>query len=579
MACDLADHAAHLRAVERRERDHAMVRAHRPGRAEFRPRGGDDQQRGLGAALGEPGHEIERGRVGPMQILEGEHDRLVSSARQNPGGHRRQLPAPQFLRRELRPTVLRQRNVDQRREQRRIFGRVEADQRQSVLEVGETHLVTRVGAAKAESAPFGERVQGRVLQELRGGPFDPGVRRLGKSCAELLDQARLADAGLADDLDELAFACERAQPAARQQRDLVLAADERRQGPRPAAAAAAARAHDAIERQRRGRALEFVRAPVLDDEEARDLALHARGDQHRSRLGQRLHPGRDIGRVAENLAGRIHHHRPCRNADSGGELGARAGVLTVQLGQRALDREGRANGALGVVLLRDRKAEQRHDPVAELLRDMPAHLSDRRGRRVEIAPDQIAPVLGVERCREAGRADQIAEQDREMAAFGVGLERRARRRRPGRQGGGLFRRFGRCGEGGDRLEKLLAVAQGRDAEILEIIVRQRAQQLAVDVVGAEILGVLAETDPAKPTVDVQVQPPDLRSAAVLEKARAIGAARFQPGFAISPLTQRRQHTRAVVRRQTDFTVLLAMIAGLQRLMPVGLVARHANATS
>ena len=52
-ARDLADHAAHLRAVERRERNDAVVRAHGPGRAEFRPRGGDDQQRGLRAALGE----------------------------------------------------------------------------------------------------------------------------------------------------------------------------------------------------------------------------------------------------------------------------------------------------------------------------------------------------------------------------------------------------------------------------------------------------------------------------------------------------------------------------------------------
>ena len=128
--------------------------------------------------------------------------------------------------------------------------------RQSVLEVGETPLVGRVGAAKAQSAPFGERVQGRVLQELRGGPFDPGVRRLGEFCAELLDQARLADAGLADDLHELALAFERARPAARQQRELVLAADERRQGARPAPSAAAARPNDAIERRRLGHAFE-----------------------------------------------------------------------------------------------------------------------------------------------------------------------------------------------------------------------------------------------------------------------------------------------------------------------------------
>jgi hypothetical protein len=146
-----------------------------------------------------------------MQILEGEHHRLRPRARQNPGRHRRELPAAQFLGRQLRPAVLRQRNVDQRREQGRIFGRIQGGQRQSVLEVGETPLIGCVGAAKAQSAPIGERVQGRVLQELGGGPFDPGVRRLGELAAKFLDQARLADAGLADDLDELTLAFERAR--------------------------------------------------------------------------------------------------------------------------------------------------------------------------------------------------------------------------------------------------------------------------------------------------------------------------------------------------------------------------------
>ena len=234
-ACDLPDHFSHLRAVERRERNNAVVRAQAPVRAEFRPGRRHDEKRRLGAALCERPQQIERGRVGPVQVLEGEHDRLRSGACQKQGRHRRQLPASQFLRREFRRAVLRQRDVEQRREQGRIFGRVETDQPQSVLEIGEFLPVGRVGAAVAQPSPFGERVQRRVLQELRGGPLDPGVRRLGEFCAELLDQARLADAGLADDLDELAFAFERARPAAHEQGKLVLAADQRRQNPRAAA--------------------------------------------------------------------------------------------------------------------------------------------------------------------------------------------------------------------------------------------------------------------------------------------------------------------------------------------------------
>ena len=44
---EFADHPCDLRAIERRERDHAMVRAHAPGRAELRPRRRDDEERRL----------------------------------------------------------------------------------------------------------------------------------------------------------------------------------------------------------------------------------------------------------------------------------------------------------------------------------------------------------------------------------------------------------------------------------------------------------------------------------------------------------------------------------------------------
>ena len=61
------------------------------------------------------------------------------------------------------------------------------------------------------------------------------------------------------------------------------------------------------------------------------------------------------------------------------------------------------------------------------------------------------------------------------------------------------------------------MAERRDAEVLEIVVCQPAQQLAVNVIGAENLGILGETDPPEPTVDVQVQSPGFLSAAVFKK--------------------------------------------------------------
>jgi class 3 adenylate cyclase/predicted ATPase len=162
-------------------------------------------------------------------------------------------------------------------EKRRIFGRVEADERERVLEVGEALVSGRVGAAEPQPAPLGERVQRRVLQELRRRPFDERVRRLAESCAELHDQPRLANARLADDEGQLAFALERPLPAPPEMIELLLAPDERGRRPR-AAAPPAARAHDPIKRHGRGYAPELVRALVLGDEQASDLTMDVRGN-------------------------------------------------------------------------------------------------------------------------------------------------------------------------------------------------------------------------------------------------------------------------------------------------------------
>jgi len=98
---------------------------------------GDGDRAGRGpTALGQSLHKIARGRIGPMQVLEREHNRLRSRPSEQPRGQRRQLPAPQLLRRELRRALFRQRDVHQRRDQGHVFGSVETDQPQRVLQIG-----------------------------------------------------------------------------------------------------------------------------------------------------------------------------------------------------------------------------------------------------------------------------------------------------------------------------------------------------------------------------------------------------------------------------------------------------------
>ena len=168
-----------------------------------------------------------------------------------------------------------------------------------------------------------------------------------------------------------------------------------------------------------------MRAALFGHKEASDLALHLRSNQNRAGLGQRLHPRSDISHVAINLASRIEHRRTGFETNAGGQLrSAAAGVLAVEFGKRALDRQRRPCRTLCVVLMGQRIAEQREDAVAELFCDMATHLCDRGTSDIEIGADEVAPLLGIELRGNASRPDQVAEHHRQIAAlpchFGCG---------------------------------------------------------------------------------------------------------------------------------------------------------------
>ena len=69
----------------------------------------------------------------------------------------------------------------------------------------------------------------------------------------------------------------------------------------------------------------------------------------------------------------------------------------VEVGHGGDEVEGGANGALGVVLLGDRRAPDRHHGVADELLDGAAVALDDRPRGLEVAGQELARVLGVAR--------------------------------------------------------------------------------------------------------------------------------------------------------------------------------------
>src|SRR3954466_668698 len=79
---------------------------------------------------------------------------------------------------------------------------------------------------------------------------------------------------------------------------------------------------------------------------------------------------------------------------------------------RVADGERRTHGALGVVLVRDRRAEDGHHRIPdELLDGAPEALELGTKLRV-VSRERRADVLGVEPLRARGRADEVGEEDR-----------------------------------------------------------------------------------------------------------------------------------------------------------------------
>ena len=86
--------------------------------------------------------------------------------------------------------------------------------------------------------------------------------------------------------------------------------------------------------------------------------------------------------------------------------------------------ERRPAGALGVVLVRDRGAEERHDAVPGVLVHRPLEAMHALGEDLEEAVHDPVPVLGVELLGELHRPLHVGEEDRHLLALALeGLAR------------------------------------------------------------------------------------------------------------------------------------------------------------
>ena len=245
---------------------------------------------------------------------------------------------------------------------------------------------------------------------------------------ELVTEAALPRARRSRDQDDGRSAGPRVVQDAVEQGDLTLAADEAGEATGSRAVQAApdlAPAPQLEHAHGSARALEALLAAVVEVEEARRQPRGLLGHRDAARGGQLLDPGGQPDDVAlggvvhakvvadpphHDLAGvQAHPHRELEPALAAHVLGERAELVRQVQGGRT--------GPLGMVLVRDRGAEQRHDAVAGVLVDGALVAVNAVRQDPEEAIEEAVPFLGIDALGELHRAGHVGEEHGDQLAL------------------------------------------------------------------------------------------------------------------------------------------------------------------
>ena len=410
-----ANEGAGLSFVEGLEGNgHRVAARSAPGGApveELRPGERDHEEGGAGPRLDDLLDEVEEAVARPVEILEHEHREATRGEafyRRAPGGEELLALADTDLGLETKGRTHERRDA-------LGLGAVHA----AIAETGGDSRHRQVIGRQLEEAceePTHREIRDRRAegQALRGRHAQVRMLRADPA-GELLHETRLAGAGGRADGDEL-------RP---------------RFGERP--------------RRRKGQLREV--GPPPDECAARPPRRRIRDDRFEQRAGDRLglplhgHGARrreaeprcgggDGACADEDLAGRSRLLEPCGDVDrvpGDEEIPPRlarcddlAGVEPDPQGERRRDwigghgfteREGGAERAIGIVVVRLGDAEDRHDRVADELLDGPAAVTDHARGGGVIGGHDRPDVLGIAGVGERGRARDVGEQDRDDAAL------------------------------------------------------------------------------------------------------------------------------------------------------------------
>ena len=343
--------------------------------------------------------QLEQRLLGPVDVLEDEHERLLL---RNPLGPLAGSPGD-FLRARLRL----HRFEDPGREPEQVGHGLVLAERPKLLDRDIERVV--VGDPGRALDHLGERPVGDTLSVGQAAAREDGCAL--EALDELAREPALADAGLAVDREQVgAPVAQRAVVGVAQQLELRVAPDERRLKRARPDAAGLAGSDGPPGPQRLIEPLQLDRAELLDLDPPQREPVRARSEHELARLCRLLEArsqrhgltGREgrLGIVGDDLA----------------RLDADA-RLEPELLDCIEDRKPRADSALGVVLVRLRDPEGGHDGVAGELLDDPAVRDHAVRDAVEERLDTAAHDLRIRARDERGRVDEVDEQDRGELAF------------------------------------------------------------------------------------------------------------------------------------------------------------------
>ena len=358
-----------------------------------------DQHRGVVDPVGEVLDEVEQRLLRPVDVLEAEHERLGLGEVRRP-----------LVRRpgDLLPASLPGHGVEHPGgEAEQIGDRVG---RARLLQLLEGLLGRVVGRdAGGDLHHLGEREVREPLAERERAAGED--RRALETCEELVGEAALADPRLAVDRHELGAAVAHDSGVrVAEELELLLAADVA-SGDVDGSSARAVRARHPTNLEVVADALQRAALDALGDDPVGRQPERGRADQDLAGLGDLLESRGDVERLA-----RRERRVPVLDDD----LARFDPDPHRQLAVSRLDDPHRCpDGALGIVLVRDRDAEDgEHGVPGELLDGSPVRL-DVTPRAVEELRHPSADDLRVARGDERARIDEVDEERGRELAFHV----------------------------------------------------------------------------------------------------------------------------------------------------------------